>query len=180
VIEGKEVEQPIARAYHFTDSRNLFDIEMGGNILTFEGGFVGVNKPGLYPKTTHSHEDPLTFCFLNSPYPAEWKKNPELFRELLEIKGGRDLRLFTFDVLPSDNAQVLDFGILEPVRTPKGVFTKEAYEAQQRYINGMTPLTQYKGGFILPEVVFGKHIDYDRLSLVSPEKVTAWIDTVLT
>ncbi len=165
-VERKEQEQPLARAYHFTNVDNLFDIEHGSNMLVFEEeNRITVNQPGLYPKTTFGDDDFL-FCFLNDPHPVEWRRYPALYQALLGKIGDRKrLHLFSFDVFESDNPFVVDFAPAIPFFN-NGSFRQGGaadFQSYFRYLETMVPLKDYHGGYQLPELLISRPIAYERL-----------------
>jgi len=180
MVENRETERPLTRAYHFTHKRNLFDIEYGGNIMTFDNGKKGVNPPGLYPKTDYLGDDRgYTFCFMGSPFPQEWKQDPGMYKFLLNSRGGSQIQLLSFDVFPDDNAYVVDCGVLDRRVDENGHLTPFPFEKVIDYLNSMVPLTEYKGGYRLPELLIPKVVAYNRLTHVSPQKVESWLDKIL-
>ena len=179
MVERQEIQRPLCRAYHFTHSQNLFEIENGGGYIVMRNGKMAVNEPGLIPRGDQLGEKPDIFCFMNSPYPSEWKQDPELYKFLLKVKGGTDLQLIWFDVYPEDRPQIIDHGVLERKVNKDGNLNMVDQESVLNYFNTQTPLSEYSGGYRLPELLIPGDISYDRLNFVSQEKVSSFIDGIL-
>src|SRR3989344_3340969 len=91
---GEEKLKPLARAYHWTSEEHASDIQFGHNIILFEPpGIITVNEPGITPTRTIEYRNrelrtvdrvgPYSFAFLGSPYPTQWKEQPEMYFALL-------------------------------------------------------------------------------------------------
>lgn len=119
--------------------------------------------------------DPYIFCFIDSPYPEEWQKHPQVFETLLR-KIGPDLALLSFDVTQADHPQVIDFGPALEV-FENGQFTKNLSVAAtmnliQRYFMSLVPFQTYQEGYVLPELLIPKNIERIRLNFeVIPQEI---------
>jgi hypothetical protein len=174
-VERKEGEQPLARAFHFTNADNLSDIQTGNNLLLFdEKDRLTTNRPGLYPRTTFGDSEYI-FCFLNNSYPPQWQAHPDLYKALLSKIGKDNLHLFAFDVYESDNPFVCDFSYALPFfvngRFGRGGAASQ-FESYFRYLESIIPLKDYRGGYELPELLIPSPISFDRLNSLPlpPEK----------
>ena len=116
---------------------------------------------------------------MNSPFPPEWRQDPELYKFLLKVKGGTDLQLIWFDVYPEDKPQIIDHGVLGRKVNGDGNLNMVDRESVLDYFNTQAPLSEYRGGFRLPELLIPGDISYNRLNFVLQEKVVSFIDGIL-
>lgn len=148
-----------------------------------------------------------TFALINSPKPKEWVHNDKLLPPfnksgswsllmayiLTQSNTERPkLEMIGFDVLPTDDAYVVDWGEVEKQILAKSINTlykREVYpelseaEGWKNYMNSKVPLSEYKqGSFLIPELILANPISSDRLTHVGevklkPFPVFSWFKT---
>ena len=102
--------------------------------------------------------NPYSFCFLDSATPPEWIVNfsGEYWNQIRTHTG--DL-LLAFDAENTDDIHVLDFSHIARSGFP------HSDEALKRYFKSRISLSEYSGGYQLPECIVGNTIPKDRISI---------------
>jgi len=117
-------------------------------------------------------------CFLDEPEPASWRKNPEFpglwIKIMNHILHDDFMAVLTrFDVLPEDDAYVVDWANMERtraemkqlsiIRKREGPEWDKVKDATKRYVDSRVPLEEYKGSYSLPELVIASEVMLDRI-----------------
>ena len=103
----------------------------------------------------------VSFCFLDSAVPGEWIANFDgKYWEQIRTHTG-DL-LLSFDAQESDDIYVVDFGHIAQSQSPQNL---------RLYFQSRIPLSEYQGGYELPECVVLNAITRNRLSITGDPNV---------
>lgn len=168
--------------YHYTNPDNYIAMKTGSDYTSIETG-----KPckGLHPMhrfvrygwTRGLPDDAHSGVIegLLEPEPKEWTDNPEfpgLWRYLLhDLCRRNEIVLLKFDILPSDQAYVVDRSHVEHelYREAKGLgksTINTMTEACRKYYDSRVPVFDYSGEYSVPQLAIWSAIDFERLEVV--------------
>jgi hypothetical protein len=161
------IEYPVVRAYRYVNfekwkKQSSSQKEIKPRKVLFKG--PSIINPDLPKVPLWSDCKTYIFTFANSPLPQEWQ-NYEHFQEELETLMsdiGDNISIIKFDLLPSDEAYVVDRA--HYVDWQYGINPNRA-DAILKYVHSRIPAGQYHGQFRLPELIIGNPISIDRIVL---------------
>ncbi len=156
------------KAYHYTNMLDYSRIKTGSGygrtgLLPIKR-LVSYGVHGL-PEKAH---DSYIFC-LPEPEPMSWKNNKEFplmwNRFMNNVCKGSELVLLSFDVLPEDNAYVIDWAHVERMlRKYEEPTKKQRTVAGLKYWNSRVPVSKYDSSYSLPELIVNEPIPLERLN----------------
>ena len=157
-------------AHHYTSESilRLFNLERNGLVPYRRLEMLNPDEQG----------DKFIFAFMEKR-PSSWIKNskfPGVWTHLMKHMSHGDFSIYrcSFEVSPRDATFVVDWAHMERVRkeiNKSNIFSagkedlERIKEANKRYIASKTPLSEYKGGFSLPELIIASPISGDRLKV---------------
>lgn len=174
--DRKEIDQPLCRAYHWTSAYAWKKITRGGNLFVDRNGKASGQERGIWPRRNifdynyasefppafFREKGPYSFAFINSPNPPEWQKYPDIYNEMIFRRIKDDPVLLSFNVYPNDNPSVLELGHLI-----RGIEDRERNITSDKnhvaYFDSAVPLKDYRGNFLLPELILPDYIELSRI-----------------
>jgi len=177
-MTNTDLSDAVGTAYVYISSSDLIDARFIG--YYGEMGFLNPKNDlakGLKdPRFPDWAYDKYNFAFLNEVVPEFWKANTEFHgvweRLMREIVGGDSLiQVLKFDIVPKDNAHVVDWGHMERVRDEiyrlgnfiaTEIDMARIREAFLRYLQSRVPISEYHGQHDLPEVIIKDPISLER------------------
>lgn len=190
---------PERKVYHYTSSHSYRGWAPTGKVAELETGKRdkprkrGIAISGLIPYETpqafkfhpvlQELNKPAVYCF-HKPKPIEWtrhKKFPYAWNQVILRSIGWPYAIMTFEMCEDDTIELIEASV-----NPDSVFVfdydpifrlmqeKEAPKsdkrlAAQKYLRSRIPLSDYRGGYSLPEVLSFEPIPRSRVSLVKME-----------